>query len=381
MSLRNKAKKKLIFFVLPLKFFISHRLPIAIQAQKEGYEIHIISTSCKEKTFIEEKGFIFHELNIRRKSANPFFELKAICNLYTLYRKINPDIVHHITIKPLLYGTLAAKFAGIKAIVNAFSGLGYIFTASGFKAAILRNSIKLAYRFILRHPNLRTIVQNRDDMNYLISESIVRKEQTVLIKGSGVDLDKFKPFPEPIGTPIVILPSRLLKDKGVIEFVDASNLLRNSNIKVRMVLIGEVDTGNPTSVNQEVINSWLKEGVIECWGYRKDMPVIISQCNLVCLPSYREGLPKALIEATASGRAIITTDVPGCREMIDSDNPNGILVQPRDPMSLANAIEKLINNPDLRHQMALNGRKMAERNFSIDLVVQKTMNIYSKLLD
>lgn len=380
MSLGNNAQKKLTFFVLPLKFFISHRLPIALQAQKKGYEIHVISISCEERDFIEEQGFIFHDLKIERKSVNPILEGKAIYHLYKLYRIIDPDIAHHITIKPVLYGTLAARLAGVGAVVNAFSGLGYVFTASGFKAAIMRNVIKLAYRLILRHSNLRSIIQNHDDMDYLVSKSIIRKDQAVLIKGSGVDLQKFTPIAEPTATPVVILPARLLKDKGVIEFVDAARLLRAKQIDVRMVLVGEIDAGNPSSVNQNAISSWVREGVIEYWGHREDMPFTFSQCNIVCLPSYREGLPRTLIEACAAGRAIITTDVPGCREMINPDKPNGILVPVKKSVELANAIEKLIKNPQERVSMAKNGRLIAEREFSIVNVVEKTISIYKTLL-
>ena len=239
----------------------------------------------------------------------------------------------------------------------------------------------MAYKLVLRHKNLVSIIQNQDDMEYLISKSIIQNNQTVLIKGSGVDLNEFIPLPEPIGIPVIVLPARLLKDKGVIEFVEAAKILQKLNIKIKMILVGNIDLGNPSSITYEEIDYWVKNKIISHWGFCSNMPETLAKANIVCLPSYREGMPKALIEACASGRAIITTDVPGCREMIDIRNPNGILVPPRDPKSLAKAIEDLVNNPRKRKEMAINGRKMAEKEFSINLVVQKTMNIYRKLLD
>ena len=379
MKQENISQKKLVFFVLPLKFFISHRLPIARKAQQDGYEVHIISIASKEREIIEKQGFIFHDLNIKRKSTNPINEIRAIFHSYKLYRNIKPTIVHHITIKPVLYGTFAARLAGVKAIVNAFSGLGYVFTASGFKAAVLRNMIKLCYRLILRHPNLRTIIQNQDDMRYLISKSIIRKDQSVLIRGSGVDLDEFIPTPEPIGVPIVVLPARLLKDKGVIEFVEAAKTLEMNKVIVRMVLVGDIDSGNPSSITQNQIDEWVAEGIVEHWSFSSDMPETLSNANIVCLPSYREGLPKSLIEACAAGRAIITTDVPGCREVIDLEFKNGLMVPVKNSTAIADAIADLIENKEMRTKMAANGRRFAEKEFSVNNVVNKTLEIYKEL--
>jgi glycosyltransferase involved in cell wall biosynthesis len=373
-------QKKLLFFVFPIKFFLSHRLPIAIKAKEEGFDVHLISTSGDGEDVLLKHGINFHEINITRSKANPFQEFKIINQVYKIYKKIQPDIVHHITIKPVLYGTLAARLAGVKAVVNAFSGLGYVFTAKGLKAFIMRSIIKLAYRIILKHKNLTSIVQNHDDMNYLQSKSIINEKQTVLIKGSGVDLKNFKFTEEPVDVPVVILPARLLKDKGVVEFVDAAKILHKENVKVRMVLVGDIDLGNPSSVTNEELLEWSGQNIIEHWGFSSDMAKTIEKSNIVCLPSYREGLPKSLIEATACARAIITTDVPGCREMIDPKNVNGLIIPPRDSNALATAIEELINHPEKRHQMASNGREMAEREFSINQVVDKTIEIYAKLL-
>ncbi|MBL4601815.1 MAG: glycosyltransferase family 4 protein [Emcibacteraceae bacterium] len=374
-------QKKLIFFVFPIKFFLSHRLPIAQKAIEEGYDVHLVSTSGDGESVLSENGIIFHEVKVTRSKANPFQEVSTIFQVYKIYKKIKPDIVHHITIKPVLYGTLAARLARVKSIVNAFSGLGYVFTAKGFKAGIIRNIIKIAYRIILRNKKLTSIVQNHDDMRFLQSISAIKADQAVLIKGSGVDLSEFSVKQEPDNIPVVIIPARLLKDKGVVEFVKAAEILKNKNIKVRMALVGDIDVGNPSSVTKKEILNWVELGWVEHWEFSTNMSETIQKANVICLPSYREGMPKALIEATASARAIITTDVPGCREMIDLQNINGILIPPKDSLALATAIEELINDPKKRHQMALNGRKMAEREFSIDQVVDKTLEIYDNLLD
>lgn len=372
--------KKIAFFVYPIKFFLSHRFPIAQKAIKEGYDVHLISTDSDRPDLLEEEGIHIHPIDITRSKANPFQEIRTIIQIYKVYRKVKPDIVHHITIKPVLYGTLVARLAGIKAVVNAFSGLGYVFTADGFKGTVLRTIILIAYKSILRHKNLISIVQNHDDLSYLQSKSIIKPGQTVLIKGSGVNLDEFKPTPEPNELPVIIMPARLLRDKGVMEFVDAAKILKKKDINVRMVLVGEVDAGNPSSVTSSEISSWTNRGIIEHWGYSVNMPATLAKSNIVCLPSYREGMPKSLIEACAAGRAIITTDVPGCREMIDKNNPNGIVVPPRNPEAIVYAIEDLIHNPKKRSIMAKNARILAEREFSIDCVVEKTIDIYRQLL-
>jgi len=376
-----KRLPKLIYCVFPINFFISHRLPIAREAIKKGYEVHLISTKGEGEEILTKEGIFFHPVQITRSRKNPIQEIKSIYQIYKIYKKINPDIVHHVTIKPVLYGTLAARMAGVKAVVNAFSGLGYVFTAKGVKAAILRNVIKLAYRAILRHNNLISIIQNEDDRDYLISKTIIRKNQARLIKGSGVDLSIFKPTVEPSGIPVVILPARLLKDKGVIEFVEAAKQLKRLNFKVRMVLVGDVDMGNPSSVSVGEIKEWVDDGYVEHWGFKNNMAKTLSEANIVCLPSYREGMPKSLIEATASSRVIITTDVPGCREMIDKNNPNGILIPAGSSIALSDAIIDILSDKKKRQIMAFNGRKMAEKEFSINQVVKSTLKIYEDLLN
>ena len=372
--------KTLVFFVTPLKFFISHRLQLAIRAKESGYDVHVISLGGEGEEILIKKGIVFHKIRMSRGTINPFVDLNTIFQIYKIYKKIKPNIVHHVTIKSVLYGTLAARLSGVEAIVNAFSGLGYVFTAKGLKAFILRNAIILAYQIILNRKKIVSIIQNIDDMNYLLSKSIIKKDQTILIKGSGVCLTEFTHNQEPDGIPVVILPARLLIDKGVGEFVEAAKLLHKDDIKIRMVLVGDIDLGNPSSISNLDLSKWCEQMIVEHWGFCSKMSETISKSNIVCLPSYREGLPKSLIEATACGRAIITTDVPGCREMIDYNAPNGILIPIKNSFALADAIKKLIYDPKKRYKMGLNGRKMAEREFSIDLVVNQTLDIYKSLL-
>lgn len=373
------TSRRLIFVVNNPKFFISHRIKIGEEAKSSGFEVHVATGPGPELSIIEQSGFITHEIALKRGSMSPLQELKAFISLYRLYQQLKPDLVHHVTIKPVLYGTLAGRLAKVPAIVNAISGLGFVFTAAGTKAAAFRTLVQLAYRCILRHSNMIIIFQNEDDQSVFLRARLVIPEQCRFIKGSGVDLNLFFPVPEEAGDPIILLPSRLLRDKGVVEFVEAARLLIRKGIKARFVLVGESDFGNPTAIDKEVIDEWIMEGCIEWWGYRTDMAKIMQQAHIICLPSYREGLPKTLIEATASGRSIVTTDVPGCRDVV-TDGMNGFLVPRQDSTALAAALEKLVINPDLRQKMGRKGREKAEAEFSINNVVQKHLEIYNELL-
>jgi glycosyltransferase involved in cell wall biosynthesis len=298
--------------------------------------------------------------------------------LYKLYRCLRPDIVHHITAKPVLYGTLMARVTDIPCVVNAVPGLGFVFIAEGVKGSLRRKALELAYYTLLRHPNMEVIFQNTDDLQHFLSHHMVRTEQCQLIKGSGVDLSNFHPKTEPGGIPVVILPSRMLTDKGVREFAIAARQLRDLGVAARLALVGDCDPGNPASLSDITINNWVSEGILEWWGYRSDMSAVMSQAHVICLPSYREGLPKVLAEAAAAGRAIVTTDVPGCRDVVD-DGQTGLLVPPRDADALARALKRLIEDPTLRQEMGTRGRAKAERDFDIAEVVATHIQMYEKL--
>lgn len=376
---KNAPVKRILYVVNPPKFFVSHRLSIALAAKKDGYDVHVALADGPDTARIEAEGVRVHVIPLTRSAASPGGELRTIQALNRLYRTVKPDLVHHVTIKPVLYGTLAARLAGVPAVVNAISGLGYVFTATGVKAALRRALVSTAYRLILRHPRLRLIFQNQDDYSTFRDARFITPDQAYFIKGSGANLRVFAPAPEPAGPVTVLLPARLLFDKGVGEFAQAAAILKGRGTEARFVLVGESDFGNPTAVPEPTLKAWVAAGTVEWWGFRSDMPEVLRQAHIVCLPSYREGLPKSLIEAAASGRPIVTTDVPGCRDVVDHGD-NGLLVPARDGQALADALAVLINDPALRQTMGARGRERAEAEFALEGVIAKHLALYAELL-
>ena len=297
-----------------------------------------------------------------------------------LMKQLKPDIVHLVTIKPVIYGSLAARAARVPAVVAAVSGLGYAFIDQYFEARCLRRLISTLYRQAFLHPNLKVIFQNEDDKYTLLNLDALKENQSILIRGLGVDLTEYKWTPEPKTRPlVVVMAARLLRDKGVIEYVEAAKLLRTKGINARFLLAGLVDPDNPSSINKKQLAEWVKASDIEYLGYRTDMPQLFSQAHVVVLPSYREGFPRVLAEAAACGRAIVTTDVPGCRAALIPDK-TGLLVKVNDPSSLAKAIYTLLINNSLRNTMGAEGRKLAENKFNITKIVAEHMTIYDKVM-
>lgn len=371
---------KLLFVVNAPEFFLSHRLPLAIAARGAGLCVHVATGSGSACRQIAEMGFSHHLLPLSRSGRNPLAELRSLWAIYQLMRRLKPDLAHLVTIKPVLYGGLMARLASLPAVVVAISGLGSVFVAHGGVGACLRRGVELLYRLALGHRNLKAIFQNPDDRAVLLGLGAVRDEQAVLIRGSGVALSDYSVRPEPDGIPVVSFAARLLKEKGILEFVEASRLLRKRGVAVRFWLVGAPDPGNPSSVSDEEVTEWRKAGWVEPLGYRSDIAELFARSSIVVLPSYYgEGLPKVLIEAAACGRAVITTDHPGCRDAIEP-NKTGLLVPVRDPVALADAIQSLIEDPERRQQMGAAGRVLAEREFAIDSVVAAHMKVYRELL-
>ncbi len=372
-------KPKLLFIVNVDWFFISHRLPIALEAVSQGYEVHVATEITDSEDKLQKHGFIVHPTTINRSSMGIISNAISFFQILKVIKEINPDLVHLVTIKPVLLGGLASRIARVPCLVVAISGLGYIYTSNGYKAMIRRWLIGKIYRIALHHNNSKLIFQNKNDMK-IILDLLGRSQKVELIEGSGVDLNKFKYLPLNDADPIVVMAARLLVDKGVRDFIKAAASLKNKRVSARFVLVGDVDPGNISTISKEEINKWINEGVIEWWGHRDDIHTIFALSSIVVLPSYYgEGLPKVLIEAAACGRAVITTDHPGCRDAI-VPNISGLLVPVRDPNALEDAILQLLNNPDLCESMGLAGRNLAEKKFSIDKVCQKHMNIYKSLL-
>ena len=370
---------RLLYFVNIPRFFVTHRLPLAKAAQDVGYEVHITTSSYDTENVarIQASGLTYHPLPMSQHGTNPLNEVKALQSIVALYRRLKPDLVHQVSIKPVLYGGLAARWVGIPAIVSAMSGLGYVFIGPATKPRLLRLLINPLLKSALAHHNSRMIFQNPDDQARFIDLGLIDVARTLLIRGSGVDTDVFTPQPEFDDTPMVMFAGRLIWPKGLGEFVEAARRLKG---KARFVIVGYPEATSPDSVPLEQLESWQREGLIEWWGKRDDMPRVYAEAHIVCLPStYGEGVPKVLIEAAACGRPIVTTDTPGCREIARAGQ-NALLVPPYDVKALTGALERLIHDGELRRSMGARGRQIAVAEFSLAMVNAATLGVYAELL-
>lgn len=373
----GKAKK--LFLVVNVDwFFVSHRLPIALEAKKKGYEVTVFAIEeGGHGEEIRSYGLKFIPIPTSRSGTNIFTELKVLWFLYQHYRREKPDVIHHVAVKPVTYGSLAAKWAKIPRVVNALSGLGFLFI-NAEKNKWVHSLVTAVFKYGFNNPNLRFILQNQDDFKMIQEFETLNSQQIFLIKGSGVSLTEFDYTPEVPAEKIrVVLPARMLWDKGVGEFVEAAKILAKYQDKVAFILAGNVDMGNKAGIEESQLLEWTKEGHVEWIGFQKDMVKLIKNAHVIVLPSYREGLPKSLIEACAIGRAIVTTDVPGCREVVQH-GVNGFLVEKQNAEDLAAKIESLIFDKSLREKMGKAGRELAQSEFSIDNVIEKTLDIYEK---
>lgn len=368
----------LLFIVNDPGFFISHRLPVAKGARAAGYEVHVACMPGSAVDAIVKEGFEFHALPLSRSGTNPVAEIGLIFSIWKLLWRLKPDLLHLVTLKPVLYGGVAARLAPVKGVVAAISGLGFVFLSRGFKAVLTRCVVSTFYRLALGKRNLRAIFQNPDDRDLLLDKGGLEPSKVVMIRGSGVDLSKYAAVPEPVGSPVVCLAARLLLDKGVVEFVEAARILKGRGVDARFQLIGDIDPGNPATVTTAQLEEWRNEGLLEMFGYRNDIAALFAQANIVTLPSYREGLPKVLVEAAACGRAVVTTNVPGCRDAIDPD-VTGFLVPVRDSRALADSLQVFIEDPVLRRKMGQAGRELAKQAFAIEQIVDQHLDVYKQL--
>lgn len=372
--------RKLLIIVNTDWFFISHRLPIALEALRRGYEVHIATSLSGLEDELQSHGLIVHSLSLDRRSTSFLSNALTFLQILRVLKRVKPDVAHLVTIKPVLLGGLAARIVAPHCVVAAISGLGFVFVSRGLKALVRRWLVGWLYRIALGHENMRVIFQNEEDCASLVRLTRLPQEKVALIRGSGVDLACFSISPLPTGIPVVMMPARLLVDKGVREFVQAARMLKRAGVKARFVLVGEPDSGNPAGISMDELKQWVSEEAIESWGRRDDMPQVLASSSIVVLPSYYgEGLPKVLIEAAACGRAVVTTDHPGCRDAIEPD-VTGLLVPVRDPGALASAIKQLLDDPSRCARMGNAGRALAARAFDVRQVVVAHMQIYEELL-
>lgn len=355
-------------------YLYNFRLPLAKALHDKGWEIVLVSPYDDYCLKLVEEGFRWVQFPLSRKGLNPFMEIWTLISLIRLYLHERPEAAQHFTVKCILYGTLAAKISGVPRIINSVTGLGYIFLGGSLKKTLLRYFLRLVYKPILR--NTEVIFQNGDDLNLFLKSDWIVPTQAYLIPGSGVDMNKFTPAQEPQGIITVLLASRMLWPKGVKEFIDAARILQTRNIRAQFVLVGDTDPGNPEAVPLQTLKDWEAEGIVKWWGWEDNMPSIYKKVHIVCLPSYREGMPKTLIEASAMGRPIVTADSPGCREMV-RPGENGLMVPAHDSQALADALKILILDPDLRKRMGKDGRRIAMREYSLPIILEKTLSLYT----
>ena len=306
-------------------------------------------------------------------------DLATMVSLLRLYRRLRPRLVHHVTLKPNLYGGIAARVTGVPAVVFSVAGLGRLYVARDLATVLLRHTVNRILSVALGHANGRVIFQNAEDQRQLLEAGAVRLQNSVLIRSSGVDLIRFAPLPEPPGPPVVALCARLIWDKGIDDFVRAARVLRQRGVNARFALVGDTQPSNPRAVPAEMLERWHREGTVEWWGYREDMNAVLGSVHVVCLPStYGEGVPKVLIEAAACGRPVVATDTPGCRDAV-ADGVSGLLAPPGQPLALAEVLNRLVADSKLRRVMGANGRSLVEERFDERHVVDRTIQVYSQL--
>lgn len=375
------AKPKLLFLVAEDWYFCSHRLPLALAASEAGYEVIVVTRLNQHAEVIRATGLTLIPLQrMRRAGARPLQELTSLGELWGIYRRERPDLVHHVGLKPVVYGSLVAHIVGVRAVVNALAGLGFVFSSGSLFARLLRPIVAFAFSCLLNRKNARVIVQNERDRDVLTNQVGIDSANVCLIRGAGVDLRLYSAQPPSVQPPLIVLIARMLWDKGVGDFVDAANRIRDAGVQARFALIGIPDPENPTSVPVSQLRAWHDGGKVEWWGYRADIPAVLNMASIACLPTfYGEGVPKALIESMASSRAIVTTDIPGCRELV-AGGRSGILVPPRDVPALSAALESLILDPDRCRQMGTAGRLMVEQSLSLQQVLKETLTLYADLV-
>lgn len=365
-------KPKLLFVGASAEFFVSHRLPLAEAARDAGYEPEVLTPAGPGTAAIAAAGFRWHELELDRAGTNILRDLGTISRLVRAYRRIRPKIVHHIAIKPVLYGTLAARLTGVPRVINAVSGLGYMFTSGRHARRMFATAL---YRLLLRHPGMTVILQNSEDHAFFLANKLARPEQITIIRGSGVDLSAFRQA-TPSSPPVVVHTSRMLADKGVNEFIEAARIVHRTHPEVRFLLVGGLDTANPSCLSEATLRAAEAAGDVEWLGHRTDIADILAGASIYCLASYREGLPKSLIEAAAAGLPLITTDTSGCREVV-TDGVNGLLVPVADGPAIAAAVVSLLENEPLRRQLGAAARADAEARFSLHHIVHAQISLYS----
>ena len=375
-------RKRVLFLVTEDWAFWGFRLSLARAVRDMGYEVIVVTRVREHGDRIIGEGFTLVPLEIRRGGLNPFQDFSVLIQLIRIMKKYKPVVVQNVSIKPVLYGTLAARIARVPKIVNLLNGMGFLFTSSrSIFVYVLQRIVRTCIALLLNRKDIKVVVQNHADHDLLVSELGLQKNSVVLIRGSGVDIDCFSPSNEPEGPVRITMVSRLLWDKGVGDLVEAARRLKKNGVECIVTLVGRLDPDNPNSITKEEVEEWVNDGSIEWWGLREDISDVWANSHIAVLPTnYREGLPKCLLEAASCGRAIVSSDIPGCLEIV-SDGDNGLVIPAKSVDALVRALEKLVNDSDERRRMGKNGRKKVEDYFAEKIINKETISLYFNYMD
>lgn len=388
---KSEARKPVLLFVVnEAFFFLSHRYRLATLARERGFDVHVaapVHHTWAPEGFdaleLEGKlGVTVHRIPLSRRGQNPLVEISTFLSIARLILRVKPEVIHLITMKPILYGGIAARLLRTKAVTISITGFGHVFSSRGLLAHARRFLVSFLLRLVMRHRNCAVIVQSDGDQAFLSETRMLsHPAQVKVIRGSGVDLGTFSASPETEDGPLIVLfAARLLWDKGVEEFVEAARCLRAQNEHVRFVIAGDTRPDNPRSVPKSTLEAWNAEGVVSWIGRREDMPELLTSCAIACLPTkYGEGVPRFLIEAAASERPIVATDIAGIREVVEHRG-NGLLVPEGDVPALVHALSDLIQSRGMRKEMGRRGAMIAAKRFDVEAVAQETISVYQSLV-
>lgn len=374
----DQDRPRLLFVAPQARFFISHRLPLAVAAQSQGYRTYLACPSDEQASRLSDYGVQHIALPVARASRNPFGDWRMVWRLNRIFAAHQPQLVHLITAKATLYGGLIARMRGIPTVA-AITGLGFLFSTDSLSNRLVRSALLRAYGIGLDRPDCTIIFQNSDDRNLFQASGILVRNEALTLPGAGADLTRFTPRPLPQGPVTVVLPSRMMRMKGVLEFCEAASILQRRGVSANMSLVGDPELENPTGLSQAELEQLVESTPVTWTAHREDIECVLADAHIVALPSHGgEGLPKTLVDAAAAGRAAVTTDVPGCREAV-VPGETGLICRPRDATDLADALQRLIEDPAQIAAMGAGARRRAERVFNVQHIVAEHLATYDRL--
>lgn len=372
-------RARLVLFIAEYGYFLSHRLALAQAAAAEGYAVTVVTRVPAGVIAGVWPGVEVVHVDVPRGMGSPVDDLRVLWKLTALLRRLRPGILHNVSVKLILLGTLAAWIADVPRVLNAFTGLGSLFHSGSVRLRMVRIVLVPLLACLVRRTRAWALFQNPGDAAAMQSRGLAVPERSALVCGAGVDIEKFRPVPEPAGVPVVLFVGRLLRGKGLAEYVAAATALQGQGVQARFLAAGEPDAQNPESVPAAILAQWRRTAPVEWLGQVDDMAGLLSRCHIVCLPSYHEGVPKALLEAAAAGRPVVAGDIDGCRAVVEAGQ-SGLLVPVRDAAALADALEQLIADAGLRHRFGARARELAQSRFAAPSVNGQVIELYRRMV-